>query len=91
MALSDAPRRAASLLIPKSGMQRMEPSNVGGGFWQQLPARMQQTWPFKQKTGIEIECDEVSRKHSAIKKERGLATWEFQVPPHTCATLVQMS
>ena len=57
---------------------------MSGGFWQQLPAQMQRTWPFKQRTAVEIECEEVSRKHSAIKKERGLASWEFQVPPQNC-------
>ena len=52
---------------------------MAGGFWQQLPAVMARAWPFQQKACVEIECEDASRKHSAIKKERGLSTWEFQV------------
>ena len=61
-------------------LQRMEPSNVSGGYWQQLPSKMQRRWPFKEKIEVELECEDVSRKHSALKKENRLATWQYQVP-----------
>lgn len=52
---------------------------MGSGFWQQLPAVMARAWPFQEKASVELECEDVSRKHSAVKKERGLSAWEFQV------------
>ena len=60
--------------------QRMEPSNVSGGYWQQLPAAMQTQWRFGTKAKVELECEDVSRQHSAHKKEHGLSTWQYQVP-----------
>ena len=53
---------------------------MAGGYWQQLPSAMQQTWVFRDKRQIELECEDARHKHSALKKERGLSTWEFQVP-----------
>ena len=69
-----------------SDLQRMEPSNVSGGYWQQLPAPMQRRWPFKERTKVELECEDFSRKHSALKQENGLTTWQYQVP-----TLIEIS
>ena len=64
-------------------LQRMEPSNVSGGYWQQLPAAMQKRWRFGKRTEVELECEDDSRKHSALKKEAGIASWQYQVPSLT--------
>ncbi len=63
-------------------MQRMMPSNVSSGFWQQLPAAMPSAWPFPEEKVIELECEDVSRKQSALKKEVGQDTWRHQVHVH---------
>ena len=52
-------------------MQDMLPSNVAGGFWQQLPRDMQCAWRFQSKTTIWLEC-----RDEAKMPESG---WEFQV------------
>ena len=52
-------------------MQDMLPSNVAGGFWQQLPRDMQCAWRFQSKTAIWLECTD-----EAKMPESG---WEFQV------------
>lgn len=52
-------------------VQDMLPSNVAGGFWQQLPRDMQCAWRFQSKTAIWLECrDEAKMPASG---------WEFQV------------
>ncbi len=57
----------------------MMPFNVAGDFWQQLPAAMQNTWTFPGEAIIELECEDASRKQSAMKKEIGRTTWQYQV------------
>ena len=63
----------------------MMPSNVAGGFWQQLPAAMPYAWPFPEEKIIELECEDVSKKHSALKKAVGQTTWRHQVPAHVAS------
>ena len=60
----------------------MLPSNVAGGFWQQLPSEMQVAWAFTQSTRIELECDDVSKKEGE---------WVFQVHSVLCKICLYLS
>ncbi|CAL5227003.1 g9893 [Coccomyxa viridis] len=77
-AVDDAEAKVSEAEDGRAFAKRMEPSNVSGGYWQQLPSEMQRRWPFKEKIEVELECEDVSRKHSALKKENRLATWQYQ-------------
>ena len=65
-------------------VQDMLPSNVAGGFWQQLPRDMQCAWRFQSKTAIWLECaDEAKMPESG---------WEFQVArPAACPSAAWQS
>ena len=52
-------------------VQDMLPSNVAGGFWQQLPQDMQCAWRFQSKTAVWLECHDEAKMPAS--------GWEFQV------------
>ena len=63
-------------------LQIMLPSNVQGGFWQQLPSEMQVAWAFEHSTRIELECEGVSKKEGE---------WFFQVHSLPCKVCPYLS